>query len=293
MKNKIYFFIIILAFNIVSCNTKVKTEDTKTVSSISESNSPAKLNEIWKSLPLKSFPVIDSTNFDNIIKSTEFKKEEIRILKLNKVYPAIEKENADFKVYPSYKIILSDEYYTLILNIYKGEHEIETLLINYTKDEKIISYKVISYDEIAEGLSRKHAAINKHIITVIDEFYGDKKQIDTTKFHINRNGEINQIKTKFSSNLRHNKSILLNKIYTDTIEFKSYNDEGDYFYLTGKNEKRDISLIYNWEWEKDNKYNFRNGDLIKVKWKMDSIWVEGDGGTLDFTERAIDAEKVK
>ena len=142
----------------IACNTKAKTEDNKT-----ESDSPQKLSEMWEIFPLKKQPVIDTTNFDNIIKSKEFKKEEIKILKLNKVYPEIEKRNSNFKVYPSYKLDLSDQYYTLIINIYKGEHELEALLVNYSKDERIISYKVISYDEIAEGWSRKYSEINFQI----------------------------------------------------------------------------------------------------------------------------------
>ena len=73
---------------------------------------------------------------------------------------------------------------------------------------------------------------------------------------------------------------------------------------TGKNSKGnksivtklngiDLSLIYNWEAQNHNQYDFKYGDLIKVKWKMDSIWIAGDGETLDFSERAIDADKVK
>jgi len=46
------------------------------------------------------------------------------------------------------------------------------------------------------------------------------------------------------------------------------------------------------DWHDNEKYNFKYGDLIKVKWKMDSLWIAGDGETLDFSERVIDAEKI-
>lgn len=293
MKNKIYISLVIITFTIISCNSKAKKEENKTIFLKTESISHNTLNEIWKTLPLKKSPIIDSTNFDNIIKLKEFNKEEIKLLKLKKVYPEIEKENSPFKIYPSYKLELSDQYYTLIINIYKGEHELETLLVNYSKDEKIINYKVISYDEIAEGWSRKHSKINSNVITVIDEFYGNNKQNDTTKFHINRNGEINQIKTKFSSKLRPNKNIILNKVYTDTIEFKKYNYDGDYPYLKGKKKGVDVYLNNHMDWYDNDKYKFNYDDIIKVQWKMDTIWIAGDGETLDFAERVIDAEKIE
>ena len=133
--------------------------------------------------------------------------------------------------------------------------------------------KVVSYDEIAEGMSRKFSKIENNVITVIDELYTEEKQ------------------TKFNSNIRPNESILLNHIYSDTIEFDNYNDGGDYFLLLGKKNEVDISFIYSWKLN-NSKYNFKYGDLIEIKWKMDSIWIAGDGETLDFTEHVIDAEKI-
>lgn len=284
--------LLFLTFGFIACNSNVKKENNKKEIVETKLNSQKYFSKIWQNFPLKSTPLIDTTNFDNIKEIKEFNTEEIKILKLNKVYPEIEKESSNFKVYPSYKLELSDQYYTLILNIYKGEHELESVLVNYSKDEKITSYKVISYDEIAEGWSRKHSEINNNVITIIDEFYGDNKKINTTKFHINRNGEINQIKTKFNSNLKPEKLILLNQIYTDTIEFLAYNDDGDYSLLSGKKNGIDISIVYNWERYNNEKYNFIYGDIIKIKWKMDSIFYAGNGETLDFKETGIDAERV-
>lgn len=100
------------------------------------------------------------------------------------------------------------------------------------------------------------------------------------------------IDTSFTSSIRPNEAIFLNKIYTDTLEFSSYNDDGDYFHLIGKKQKQSVSLIYNWEWYKIEKYNFQLGDPIEVKWKMDSIWIAGEDDELMFYERAIDAKKI-
>ena len=284
--------LLFLTSGFIACNSNAKTENNKEISVETNHYTPKKINEIVQLIPLKNLPIIDTTNFDNIIKLKEFNAEEIKLLQLNKIYPEIEKKGTGFKIYPAYKLELSDQYFTLIVNIFKGEHELESVLINYEKDEKLTSFKIIAYDEIAEGWSRKFSKIENNIITIIDEFYGDNIQIDTTKFHINRFGEINPIETSFSSNLRINKSILLNHFYTDTIEFTAYNDNGDYFTLEGKKREIHVSLIYNWEEHNDNQYDFKHGDFIKIKWKMDSIYIAGDGETLDFSERAIDAERI-
>jgi hypothetical protein len=62
--------------------------------------------------------------------------------------------------------------------------------------------------------------------------------------------------------------------------------------LLGKKNKKHVSFIYDWDWSTNDKYNFKYGDVIVVKWKMDSIFIAGDGERLDFTERAIDADKI-
>lgn len=77
--------------------------------------------------------------------------------------------------------------------------------------------------------------------------------------------------TKFSNALRPNKPILLNEIYTDTLEFNDYNDDYDYWHLNGRKNGEDVSLIYNWDWRNNQDYNFRQGDLLVIQWKMDSL----------------------
>jgi len=253
MTNIKTIIVLFLIAGFIACNSNVKNETDQKKETTKEApvvkkkvNTPKKINEIWQELTLKNTPLIDSTNFDNFKKVKEFNKEEIKLLQLSKIYPALEKENNTLRVAPSYKLNLGD-FNSIVINVFKGEHELESVLIIYDSNNKLSQYYnqedkltsnslVIAYDEIAEGWSRKFSKIENNVITVIDELYTDKKQIDTTKFHINRNGDINQIKIKFSSTLRPSKSIILNKIYTDTIEFEKYNFDGDYPYLKGKKE---------------------------------------------------------
>lgn len=303
MKSKLLIVFLISSLVFVACNSNVKNKNInsqkvdieKLTENLTEKIiSPNKLSEIWQSLPLKQLPIIDTTSFDNINDNKVFNAEQLKSLQIEAIYPNFYEENTHFKVSPSYKINLSKEFYTIVINVFKGEHELETVLINYdSSNENLIDFKIIAYDEIAESISKKKSKIEKESITISDEFYLEETKIEVSKFHINRNGELNPIKTEFTSVIRPKKDILLNKVYVDTIQFSSYNDDYDYKLLLGKKKGKSVSLVYNWEWETNKKLNFKHDDYIKVTWKMDSIFVAGDGETLDFKERAINAEKIK
>lgn len=111
-----------------------------------------------------------------------------------------------------------------------------------------------------------------------------EKNIDTIETY--------QTPIKFKSRLRPKEPLLLNKIYTDTITFEDYNDDYDYRYLNGIKNGGHISLVYNWDWTENEDYNFRQGDLIAVQWKMDSLVTAGDEEVVAIVERAVDAKKI-
>ena len=291
--NKSFSFILaLLSLTIFSCDKKSESTVIVKEETVTQ-KTPDKLGEIWKSLPLRSLPLNDSTNFDTFKVGTELIMTEIQLLQLFKVYPELASVDSQFKVFPSYKLNISDNYYSIVLIIKKGEHELESILLNYDLSENLSGYKVIAYDEIAESFFRTSSRIEKDFVTVTEESYVDGKKVTIKKFHINRNGEFNEIKTNFKSDIRPNLKIILNKIYTDTIEFGAYNDNYDYWYLEGKKNGNEIRLIYNWKEGTESKYDFKYGDILKVQWKMDSIFIAGDGETLDFAERVIDAVKIK
>ena len=98
---------------------------------------------------------------------------------------------------------------------------------------------------------------------------------------------------KLKSKIRPYTFVFPNEVYTDSIEFIGYNNDFDYFILTGKKNAQEIDFIYHWQWKKNDTYNFKAGELIEVTWKMDSFWVAGDGERLDFHEWIIDAKKIK
>jgi len=315
MKKKTPIFLLTGMFIFMACNTqskskkvqtkvqKIETEEHNDTSQV-KNESLADFSQIWESLPLKSLPVIDTTNFDNIKEINEFGAQQIKTLQLDKIYPDIDKEGYSYTFMPSYTLKLSDQFYTIVLNVYKGDHELESILINYDLEKRLSQYYnedgvlktnslVIAYDEIAEGWSRKHAKIEQQSVTIIDEFYGDPIQIDTTNFQITRSGEMHPIKTNFSSNVRPGEAITLDKTYTDTIVFSAYNDDYDYKMIEGKKNGKNVSFIYNWDWNTNETYNFAYGDIVKVEWKIDSVFIAGEGETLDFEEWAIEAARME
>lgn len=95
----------------------------------------------------------------------------------------------------------------------------------------------------------------------------------------------------FTSIVRPNEKLKLGKVMTDDFEFINYNDNGDYFYVFLKKGNQEIAMIYDWKVNK--KRQFNRGDIIRVDWKIDSMWVSGDGESLHFEEWAKDAHKIK
>lgn len=106
------------------------------------------------------------------------------------------------------------------------------------------------------------------------------------------NQETNQIPIQENSSLRPNEPLYLNTTYTDTLEFIDYNDDYDYRFLIGLKNNKEASLAYNWDWFANEEYNFIQGDIIAVQWKMDSIIMPGDRESVAIAEMALDAKKI-
>lgn len=70
------------------------------------------------------------------------------------------------------------------------------------------------------------------------------------------------------------------KIHTDTLSFIDYNDDGDYYLLSAKKNKKYYQYIN----DNNDDRSFLIGDIIEIKWKNDTIFIAGDGGTLEVAE---------
>ncbi|KAA2218817.1 hypothetical protein [Maribacter flavus] len=126
---------------------------------------------------------------------------------------------------------------------------------------------------------------NKNIPeTEVEQLEAIDKQIDTL--------ETSQTPIQVNSPLRPNETLFLNKTYIDTLEFNDYNDDYDYRYLIGNKNGKEVSFAYNWDWFDNEEYNFIQGDVIEVQWKMDSISMPGDQESVAIAEIALEAKKI-
>lgn len=290
-------YIVILFIVFISCKeNKVETSNTFEIINeaiIEKAQEKPTFNSEFFKLPLKKLPLSESTSFDSFIEEEDIKNINPEVFSLPLVYKKWYEKEYNFKAISGYRVNFSKDFHSAILTVKKGDHEMETTLINYNLEGKIIDFKLIAYDEIAEGISQKTTTLEKNFVTIIDKTDLEETVIQISKFHINASGEFNIVKDVFTSSIRPNEAILLNKIYTDTIQFQSYNDDGDYNLLFGTKDFQDVILTYNYNWEVEDKYNFKADDLIEITWKMDSIWHAGDSETLDFKETIIDARNIR
>ncbi|WP_438712142.1 hypothetical protein ACSTS3_06870 [Aquimarina muelleri] len=177
-------------------------------------------------IKIKSIPLIDSTNFDSFIEEEDYKKVNEKALKLEKLYPNFNKEGYKYRAIASYKIQISKDFYTIVVTILKGEHEMESTLINYDLDGGIIDSKVISYDEIAEGQSKIESKIENNKLTVNNIFWADEKQETIQVFEILDNGKITPViigdfdKESIVDNVIEQLNLNKQKIKTDLIVSK-------------------------------------------------------------------------
>lgn len=128
------------------------------------------------------------------------------------------------------------------------------------------------------------------ILVACNENTGNKKT-ESNSIEPEEIKATNAIPSEFKSPLRPNEKIELGKIYTDTVAFTKFNDYGDYFLSIVRKNNDYHSLIY--DLISDREFDYLRGDTIEIKWKMDSIWIAGDGERLDFAEWMVDARKIK
>lgn len=118
----------------------------------------------------------------------------------------------------------------------------------------------------------------------------NKTQKATNDIHSN-SGDPQQTSTDFSefkSPLRPKDKLQLGKLYTDTIEFVEFDDNGDYPLMFVSNGNDTASLVYDWTRE----YSFVKGDKLEIQWKTDSIRYAGDQEYLDYKEFLVSAKRL-
>lgn len=91
----------------------------------------------------------------------------------------------------------------------------------------------------------------------------------------------------FKSDLRPNEKLQLGKIYTDTVNFISFDDNGDDWLVIVKKNSDTVSLIYNRVFA-----TVSRGTKLLIRWKTDSLRPAGDPEILDFSEFLISFKRI-
>ncbi len=195
---KLHLLILVVIFSTTGCqeNPSKKQSSFKdthivkdTLAVIKEKNIDDPINNQLPDLPNKSFPLIDSTNFDNynhqqgtkndlFFKKIQFKRDQ----------PEIEHSRLRYQVH------FSEKFQSVVISYYQGEHELFTTLANLGENNQIIDLLDIAYDEIAESAFRKTSSITQNKIVVEDWNYMNDEPIKTTTtYQISQEGKFKLI----------------------------------------------------------------------------------------------------
>ena len=88
--------------------------------------------------------------------------------------------------------------------------------------------------------------------------------------------------------LRPDEKIELGKIYSDTVQFVSFDDNGDDFLFHVTKNKDSVVLIYNQE-----NPNFVRGSDLEIKWKIDQWRPAGDPEYMEYREFLVSAKVLQ
>lgn len=145
---------------------------------------------IISNIKTRAIPINETTNFDSFIEEGDYNIVDVQALKLIEVYPNFYKKGYNYRAIASYKINYSNDFYTAIVTTLKGDHEMETVLITYSLIGSIINYKVVSYDEIAEGIFKIESKIEQDKLTITSITDLEEKSETIEVFTIKSNGKI-------------------------------------------------------------------------------------------------------
>jgi len=223
---------IVIAFTLIACAKNTK-ESNKTVEDAIEqvvelstdkeengveivegqSNVANEVNfdTVIKGIKTKSTPLTEATNFDSFIDEGDYKKVAVKALQLEKLYPNFYKEGYNYRAIASYRLEIAKAFYSIVVTILKGDHEMESVLINYDLKGNIIDSKIISYDEIAEGMSKIESKIEQDKITINNIVDLEERNETIETFAIDAKGKITPINAT-NGNVESNKINLIDSV---------------------------------------------------------------------------------
>ncbi|WP_314916909.1 hypothetical protein [Capnocytophaga gingivalis] len=129
-------------------------------------------------------------------------------------------------------------------------------------------------------------------MTYMDLDYSEGQYVAILWKIIIDNGKITEVlenirKFNKSSKLRGDEVLEIGKIYKDTVVFLENITDYDYFFFLVSKEKDTVGIIYY-----DEEIPFRKGDTIALQWKMDTVYIAGEGDILSFEEWYVSGKKI-
>lgn len=137
--------------------------------------------DLLATLPVRDFPITDSTNFDNFKTSGMPDKGFLKRINFKTIHTDAKK----FKL--NYKIPYAENFTSIVVGYQSGDHELFALLITLNKESEIIDMLEIAYDEIAESAFRKTSKIEKDKIVVTSWNWMGEEPVAETETYILQN----------------------------------------------------------------------------------------------------------
>ncbi|MBK9107596.1 MAG: hypothetical protein IPM92_04230 [Saprospiraceae bacterium] len=173
-------YLTIVAFTLcISCSEMGKKESSsisRDANSLSNGNIQTDSFNLkfsfLRNLPVRNTPFRDSTNFDNFRFSALLSQEQLYRFNLAAIvspYDLKDIRSSEMR----YRIPLSEQFVTVVFTTQVGEHELRTDLANFDHNFRLIDFKTIAYDDIAEGCIQKAALISKDKIIIYEANYCD------------------------------------------------------------------------------------------------------------------------
>jgi hypothetical protein len=147
---------------------------------------------------IRTLPTTDDRNFDSFIEAEDYNDVNIEVLNLNDIiYHNFNQDIHKYKALASYRIEFSEDFYSIVVTIKKGETKMESILINYTLDGKFIDSILISHDEIDENPTRTTTKITQSTLTRSHIFQeGEEERTEESVYKIDVEGRIVELSSE-------------------------------------------------------------------------------------------------
>lgn len=164
MKASTFIGMSILAALSLGCSNRTNSTGSQG-ERLLDSTTVAPSHTILAAFPVKTLPLVDSTNFDNLNEAKTMESADIETLQLSEL------DFAGSGMFTArYSVRISEGFVSLVVTYWASDVEMYTYLVNYDSNMNRIDQLPISYDEIAEGYMQKQAQIGDgNNIVVVSE----------------------------------------------------------------------------------------------------------------------------